>query len=74
MFFMKPDIVNSYFEKIIIPKVKIAKNPLLFPASMHIHNAQTKGTQHMSMVNQHIKRDNIKEMKCFSCFVLVSLL
>ena len=52
---MKLDIVNSDFVKKYIPKAKIAKNPLLFPVSLHIHNVQTKGTQHMSMVNPAYK-------------------
>ena len=49
-------------------KVKIVKNPALF---LHIHNAQTKGTDCKSMVKSvHKERwlhlqDNWQHCKCF---------
>ena len=45
-----------YIDSTRIPKVKIVKNDL--SASLHIHNAQTKGTQYKSMVNAALKRED----------------
>ena len=40
-----------------IPKVKIVKKSVVVSASVHIYNAQTKGTQHVSMVKPALKAE-----------------